>query len=98
MAKRQQRRASTDTGVGDIHLDSDALPLPRLVRYAELARAGIVRNRTQLERLVREEGMPPGRMLSSKTRVWTVTELEDWLATRPLAGKRQDADAIEATP
>jgi hypothetical protein len=94
MAKRQQRRASTETGVGvHIHhtgIDSDAPPLPRLVRYRDLEKSGIVHNRTQLERLIREQGMPPGRMLSSKTRVWTVTELEDWLATRPPAGRRNN--------
>jgi hypothetical protein len=74
----------------------DDAPLTRLVRYVDLARAGIVRNRTQLERLIRDAGFPPGKMLSPKTRVWTVTELEDWLATRPVAGKRQDADAVGA--
>jgi hypothetical protein len=73
--------------------DPDDAPLTRLVRYCDLEKSGIVRNRTQLERLIRDEGMPPGRMLSSKTRVWTVTELEDWLSTRPVAGKRQDAEA-----
>jgi hypothetical protein len=80
---------------GDRGADPDDAPLTRLVRYVDLARAGFVRNRTQLERLVRDEGMPPGRMLSSKTRVWTVDEIEEWLGTRPLAGKRQ-ADAAEA--
>ena len=81
---------------GDRGADPDDAPLTRLVRYVDLARAGIVRNRTQLERLIRDEGMPPGRMLSSKTRVWTVSELEDWLQTRPVAGKRQNADAADA--
>jgi hypothetical protein len=70
--------------------DPDDAPLTRLVRYADLARAGIVRNRTQLERLIREQGMPPGRMLSSKTRAWTVSEIEGWLATRQPAGRRDN--------
>jgi predicted DNA-binding transcriptional regulator AlpA len=74
--------------------DPDDAPLTRLVRYHDLEKSWIVRNRTQLERLIRDEGMPPGRMLSSKTRVWTVSEIEDWLGTRPPAGKRQDADAV----
>jgi hypothetical protein len=76
--------------------DPDDAPLPRLVRYHDLEKSGIVRNRTQLERLIRDEGMPPGRMLSSKTRVWTINELLDWLATRPLAGKRPEANRVEA--
>jgi hypothetical protein len=84
---------ATHQRFGDRGADPDDAPLPRFVRYADLARSGIVRNRTQLERLVRDEGMPPGRMLSSKTRVWTVSELEDWLATRPIAGKRHQEDA-----
>jgi hypothetical protein len=83
---------------GDRGADPDDAPLTRLVRYRDLEKSGIVRNRTQLERLVRDEGMPPGRMLSSKTRVWTVAELEQWLATRPLAGKRQTEPAAPHVP
>jgi hypothetical protein len=99
MAKRQQRHASTDPGVGHIHhtgIDPDDAPLPRLVRYRDLEKSGIVHNRTQLERLIREQGMPPGRMLSAKTRVWTVVELQSWLNSRPPAGRRNITETVHA--
>jgi hypothetical protein len=81
-----------DRGSGD----DDSAPLERWIRYADLKRAGIVGNWTQLLRLIELQNFPPGTMLSPHVRAWTVSEIEDWLATRPVAGKRQDADGVEA--
>jgi hypothetical protein len=81
-----------DRGSGN---DDDVRPLQRWIRYADLKRARIVGNWTQLLRLIELQNFPPGTMLSSKVRAWTVSEIEGWLASRPPAGKRheQDADA-----
>jgi Prophage CP4-57 regulatory protein (AlpA) len=76
--------------------DDDDAPLERWIRYADLKRAGIVGNWTQLLRLIELQNFPPGTMLSPKVRAWAVSEIEEWLATRPPAGKHQDADAVEA--
>jgi Prophage CP4-57 regulatory protein (AlpA) len=74
--------------------DDDDAPLQRWIRYADLKRA-IIGNWTQLLRLIELQNFPPGTMLSPHVRAWTVSEIEEWLGTRPLAGKRQ-ADAAEA--
>jgi Prophage CP4-57 regulatory protein (AlpA) len=83
---RRQDRSSGD----------DVPPLQRWVRFHDLKRAGIIGNWTQLARLIELQNFPPGTMLSPKVRAWTVSEIEEWLATRPVAGKRQDADVAEA--
>jgi hypothetical protein len=76
--------------------DDDDAPLRRWIRYADLKRAGIVGNWTQLLRLIELQNFPPGTMLSPHVRAWTIREIEDWLATRPLAGKRPEANRVEA--
>ena len=55
----------------------------RLIRFHGLKERGIAGSYTQLSHLVRSCGFPEGRMLSARTRVWTVQEVEDWLSTRP---------------
>lgn len=60
--------------------------LPQLVRFADLKRAGVVRNWPQVRKLVERENFPPGRMLSQRARAWRVDEIERWLNDRPLAG------------
>ncbi|PBB21146.1 AlpA family phage regulatory protein [Mesorhizobium sp. WSM4313] len=63
----------------------------RLLRFADLAERGIVRNWPQLRRLVEKNGFPPGRMLGENSRFWTEIEIDEWLAARPLAGHREEA-------
>jgi predicted DNA-binding transcriptional regulator AlpA len=78
--QRQGDRASAD----------DAAPPPRLpiyVRFRDLVAAGIVRNWPTLIRLVDQQGFPPGRLLGPNTRVWTVDEVEAWIASRPTERK-----------
>jgi predicted DNA-binding transcriptional regulator AlpA len=54
------------------------------VRYSNLLAAGIISNRPQLDRMIATEGFPPGRLLSERIRVWSTTEIEEWLDTRPV--------------
>jgi predicted DNA-binding transcriptional regulator AlpA len=61
--------------------------LPRFIRFEHLHAAGITDNRAHLKLLLDDEGFPPGRMLSPNMRVWTVDEVEAWLAARPIAKK-----------
>ena len=48
--------------------------LPTYCRFADLHAAGIVQNWTHLQRLIAEEGFPPGRLLSRNVRAWDVIE------------------------
>ena len=61
--------------------------LPVFYRFGDLVAAGLVVNRTSLRRLVDEQNFPPGVMVGDNTRVWRVTDIEAWLATRSTARK-----------
>jgi predicted DNA-binding transcriptional regulator AlpA len=69
-------------------------PLPRYVRYRDLAAAGIVGSWMQLNRMMNSEGFPEGILLSANVRVWSVDEVERWLASRPTAKKVMPEGAI----
>ena len=54
-----------------------------LLRFADLKRRNIVRKDVTLGRWIEREGFPPGRLLGPNTRVWLVSEVEAWIASRP---------------
>jgi predicted DNA-binding transcriptional regulator AlpA len=62
-------------------------PLPRHVRFRHIRAAGIADSYTALDRLINDHGFPGGRLISPNVRVWTVEEIESWLANRPTARK-----------
>jgi hypothetical protein len=68
-----------------------AAPLPRHVRFRHIRAAGIADSYTALDRLVRDHGFPAGRLISPNVRVWTVEEIDGWLAIRPTARKPSPA-------
>ena len=88
------RRRQGDRGGGS-HDDDDSnmRVLPVYVRFRDLRAAGIVHSWAQLGRMVNDEGFPTGILLGPHSRAWTVHEIQYWLATRPVAGKRQFAAA-----
>lgn len=61
--------------------------LPRLLRFADLKAAGIVKNWPQVKRLVERDGFPAGFLLSANTRVWDEADVAAWVQKR-----RQDSD------
>ncbi|MFK0688170.1 helix-turn-helix transcriptional regulator [Mesorhizobium sp. IMUNJ 23033] len=65
----------------------------KILRFADLKTRGIVCNWPQLRRLVDKNDFPPGRMLGQNSRFWTESEIESWLASRPLAGQREEEAA-----
>jgi predicted DNA-binding transcriptional regulator AlpA len=91
--RRRQGDRGSDPDDDD---DSNIRGLPVYVRFADLRAAGIVRSWVQLARMVNYEGFPTGILLGPHSRAWTIGEIQNWLASRPVAGKRQDADAVEA--
>jgi hypothetical protein len=67
-----------------------------LLRYTDLERRGIVRNRQQLSNLIHDYGFPPGWLLTPNARVWDAVDVEAWLAARrgrPLAAANAEAAA-----
>jgi hypothetical protein len=60
--------------------------MTRLLRFADLESAGIVKSWAQLKRLQALYDFPPGRMLSPNVRVWGEDEINRWLKNRPTAG------------
>jgi predicted DNA-binding transcriptional regulator AlpA len=59
------------------------MTVAKYLRYPDLVEAGIVANRVTLHRMIKS-GFPPGRLLGPNTRAWTETEVEAWLASRPI--------------
>jgi hypothetical protein len=57
--------------------------LPKLLRFADLKRIGLVGNWPTLKRRIESQAFPPGRLLGPNTRVWTETEVELWFVSRP---------------
>jgi predicted DNA-binding transcriptional regulator AlpA len=54
-----------------------------LLRFRDLKDRGIVSNHVTLKRWIEREGFPTGRMLGPNTRVWSESEIEAWLDSRP---------------
>jgi predicted DNA-binding transcriptional regulator AlpA len=57
-----------------------------LLRFRDLRSRGVVLNRVTLANRIKNDGFPPGRMLGPNERAWTDQEIDDWIASRPVAG------------
>jgi len=64
------------------------------LRFADLKRAGIVRNRTTLYRWIRDYGFPAGIMLGPNTRAWPAHEVDAWLEARAAQGRSPTSDQV----
>ena len=58
-----------------------------LLRFSDLKARRVVGNHPTLKRWIEQEGFPPGRWLGPKTHVWTESEVEAWLNSRPASIK-----------
>jgi predicted DNA-binding transcriptional regulator AlpA len=67
--------------------------MTKIIRFQDLKTRGIVSNWNTLLRWIEHENFPPGRRLGANTRVWTETEIEDWIASRPVASIKEASDA-----
>ena len=61
----------------------------RLIRYPDLVEKGVVKSRMTLHRLIRDEGFPPGVLVSPNSRAWIEEEVDAWVMSRPSAKKEQ---------
>jgi predicted DNA-binding transcriptional regulator AlpA len=62
--------------------DDPSYKIPRLLRYRDLKERGVCSNWTTLLRWIKAGTFPAGRLIGPNTRVWTETELADWLASK----------------
>jgi predicted DNA-binding transcriptional regulator AlpA len=60
--------------------------MEKLLRFNELKEAGIVPNRTTLQRWIKQNGFPEGVKLGPNTRAWSIGEVEKWLDSRKTGG------------
>jgi predicted DNA-binding transcriptional regulator AlpA len=58
------------------------------LRFRDLKARNICANHTTLLRWIAREGFPPGRLLGPNTRVWSEEEVNAWLASRPIGGRK----------
>jgi hypothetical protein len=58
-------------------------PLGLFLQFADLKSANLIVSYCGLTTLIKHHGFPPGRYLGRSTRVWTVEEVQRWLAGRP---------------
>ena len=63
--------------------------VPRLLRLKDLQERGIAMTHQAVRHMQLHEDFPLGRLLGPGTRVWTVQEINDWLATRPIEVSKQ---------
>jgi predicted DNA-binding transcriptional regulator AlpA len=61
--------------------------MEKRLRYADLERLGIVRNRASLGNWIKQRGFPRGQLTGPNSRTWSEREIEDWLASRPTEPK-----------
>jgi predicted DNA-binding transcriptional regulator AlpA len=72
------------------------MSVPRLLAYSDLEQCGIVNNRTQLSRNIKDLGFPEGFLISSNARRWTEDEVAEWVEVRRAISTGQ-MDAPQAT-
>jgi hypothetical protein len=70
----------------------------RYVRFHELRESGLVNNRPTLNNWIAKFGFPPGQKVGG-SRMWTVTEVNAWLMSRPVFNElplKRASDKIHA--
>ena len=69
--------------------------VPRLLRFKDLQERSIAPTYQAVRHLQIHEGFPLGKLLGPSTRVWTVTEINEWLAGRPVEQSKQTRLRVE---
>lgn len=63
------------------------------LRFKDLKERGVVSTWPTLLSWIEKVDFPPGRYLGPNTRVWTEAEIEDWIASRPVASIKEASHA-----
>jgi predicted DNA-binding transcriptional regulator AlpA len=61
--------------------------MERRLRYSDLLKAGLFKNRPSLKKAIEEYGFPPGKLTGPNTRTWGEGEVEAYITTRPVEPK-----------
>jgi hypothetical protein len=69
--------------------------VPKFLRFCDLQDRGLAQSHAGLRHLQLHEGFPLGRLLGPSTRVWTVAEVNEWLASRPVEPSRQTKERAQ---
>jgi predicted DNA-binding transcriptional regulator AlpA len=64
----------------------------------EVIAMGVAGSRPTLDRLIKNFGFPPGRLVSPNRRAWTEEEIAEWVSTRPTAKKAAPPRKAAAPP
>ena len=74
--------------------------VPKFLRLKDLQERGIAMTHQAVRHMQLHEGFPLGRLLGPGTRVWTVSEINEWLDSRPVEvseqARRRAQRSIEA--
>ena len=74
--------------------------VPKFLRLKDLQERGIAMTHQAVRHMQLHEGFPLGRLLGPGTRVWTVSEINEWLHSRPVEvseqARRRAQRSIEA--
>ena len=62
--------------------------MKKLLRFKDLVEGGVVNNRTQLGRLIKNRGFPPGFLLGPNTRVFPEDEVQPWIDAQAAAAAK----------
>lgn len=54
----------------------------QIIRFNDLQKAGIVKNRVTLSRWIDKYGFPSGFLIGPNSRGWYEQEIDDWLSRR----------------
>jgi predicted DNA-binding transcriptional regulator AlpA len=68
----------------------------KYLRFPDLVARGIVNSRMTLKRLIDAQGFPVGILLTPNARAWAEAEVNEWLASRPVARKPDPHKAAPA--
>jgi hypothetical protein len=85
-ARRQKQREEAGTSEAEQRAAS-ILGAGKLLRFRHLNEIGLVNNWTTLIRWIKEQGFPPGRIVGV-SRVWFESEIDQWIASRPVASDK----------
>ena len=69
----------------------------RVLQFDDLRAERIVRTRTTLDKWIREQGFPPGRLVG-RHRVWTEAEVFAWIESRPSDRAPLKGAVLDMTP
>jgi predicted DNA-binding transcriptional regulator AlpA len=57
------------------------------LRFRDLVALGVVTNRMTLKNWIRDLAFPPGQLTGPHSRTWGESEVEAWVASRPVEPK-----------